>query len=597
MLATAVTSASAALASTKGDAQKPNERLNVILILSDDLGYGDVGYVGNPYIKTPNLDNLQAQSIRFDNFHTATTSSPTRSGLMTGNNCNVTGAWHTIQGRSIMDTEEYTLANAFKDNGYSTAMFGKWHLGDNYPYRPIDRGFDDVLYAKSSGPGQGPDRWDNNYFDDIYYRNHDIEEQQYGYCTDVWFSETQRFVIENKEKPFFCYLALNAAHAPHHIDESYVEPYRNNPNIPTPEIYGMMANIDENIGKLMSLLERLDLQKNTVVIYLGDNGSCGTSVQGKTGSLIKGYDGGLRGRKGMPFEGGHRQSMIMRIPGVQHAKVDALTAYVDIMPSLISLCDLTPAREIEVEGINFLASDYTGIDRAFVVDTQRKEYLKKYNTYCVAKNDWRLINGSQLYNLKTDLRQQRNLAKQYPEVVEELKAEYEKWWTKAIKRADDYQFIPIVDPNSDRVVINCQDLHDDTNAKNVWHQTMIRSATFKPAPTGYWTLSIPRSGRYNIDLYRWAPESGLAFNETAPEGRPVPNGEALPECVGVDNIVKAVIMVDGKEVAMVTNPDLSKQSITFAGVKLPQGDHKIKALLTDSDGETYSAWYALFSQR
>ncbi|MFI3322112.1 MAG: arylsulfatase [Rikenellaceae bacterium] len=583
----------AAQSSKNSERSETTKKLNVIIIMSDDQGYADVEHAGNPYIKTPNLNKLQAESLYFDNFHTATTSAPTRSGLMTGRNCNAVGVWHTINGRSILTDDDYTLANAFKDSGYATAMYGKWHLGDNYPARPFDKGFDDVLWLKGGGIGQIPDYWGNTYFEDTYFRK-TVAEKQHGYCTDVWFSETERFVTENQNNPFFCYLALNAPHGPFNVDEKYVAPYRNNPNIPDPCYYGMITNIDDNIGKLMSLLERLDLDENTVVLYFGDNGTSAGVVQDKDGNKLKGYDGGLRGKKGSNFEGGHRQAMIMHLPNRSAQKIEALTAYIDIMPTMISLCNLTPKQEVKMEGIDFLADDYTGIDRTFVIDTQRREHLQKYKQSCVAKNDWRLINGKQLYHLKADRRQQKDISAQYPTVVAQLQAEYEKWWELASERENELSYIPVVAPSEEKVEITSMDLHDDDNNKNVWNQDLVRSDTY-PSKTGYWAISVEKSDSFDIDLYRWAPESGLAINATAPKGRYIPNGSDYVEYKGLSNIVEVKLMLDNKVLATVKNPDLSKQSISFKDVKLPKGNHTFKAILTDSNQREFSAWYVGFA--
>jgi arylsulfatase A-like enzyme len=196
--------------------QKPN----VILILTDDQGYGDLACHGNSFIKTPNLDKLHAGSVRFTDYHVATTCAPTRAGLMTGKNCNKVGAWHTIIGRELLRKEEVTMAEIFKKAGYVTGIFGKWHLGDNYPFRPQDRGFDEVLIHGGGGVTQTPDYWNNDYFDDTYFYNG--KPQKYnGYCTDVWFSEATKFISKHKKQPFFCYLATNAPHSPFNITDKY----------------------------------------------------------------------------------------------------------------------------------------------------------------------------------------------------------------------------------------------------------------------------------------------------------------------------------------------------------------------------------------
>ncbi|MFP6669406.1 MAG: sulfatase-like hydrolase/transferase, partial [Pirellulales bacterium] len=184
-------------------------RPNVILVITDDQGYGDVGVHGNSMIRTPNLDKLHKQSVRLTDYHVDPTCSPTRSALMTGRYSTRTGVWHTIMGRSIMETKEVTVAEVFRAGGYRTAMFGKWHLGDNYPCRPQDQGFELAFYHGGGGVGQTPDVFGNKYFDDTYFRN-GIKEKAEGYCTDVWFREATKFIKANKDEPFFVYLSTRS---------------------------------------------------------------------------------------------------------------------------------------------------------------------------------------------------------------------------------------------------------------------------------------------------------------------------------------------------------------------------------------------------
>ena len=239
---------------------------NVIVVITDDQGYGDVGAHGNSMIQTPNLDVLHSQSVRLTDYHVDPTCSPTRSALMTGRYSTRTGVWHTIMGRSLMNSQEYTVAEVFRDGGYTTGMFGKWHLGDNYPVRPQDQGFDYTFIHGGGGVGQGPDYWGNDYFDDTYWRNGKPEAQT-GYCTDVWFNDALKFIERNRKKPFFAYISTNAPHGPYLVAEKYSDPYKEKGvGSPQAEFYGMVENIDENMGKLMAKLDELKLADNTILI-------------------------------------------------------------------------------------------------------------------------------------------------------------------------------------------------------------------------------------------------------------------------------------------------------------------------------------------
>lgn len=583
-----IISALGVLSSSFAFSQEREARLNVILILTDDQGYGDMGYTGNPYIKTPELDKLHAESICFDNFHTGTTSAPTRSGLMTGHHGNATGVWHTVGGRSLLSLEEYTLAEAFSDSGYKTMMVGKWHLGDNFPYRPFDRGFDEALWLKGGGIGQTPDYWGNNYFDDTYFRNETPEKQE-GYCTDIFFDETVRFVTENRDKPFFCYLALNAPHDPYNVAERYTDMYRGDKNVGAPNFYGMITNIDENIGMLRDKLKELGLDKNTVIIYFGDNGTTGGVRFDKDGNVTKGYNGGLRGTKSQVYEGGHRQSLLFHLPEVREGEVvDKLATYTDIMPTLIGLCELKPASDTEFDGIDMLGE--LRDDRVFVVDTQRKADLVKDRVSCVIKGDWRLINGCELYNLKSDRAQRNNIANEHRGLVAELQKEYDRWWERSSVRKDEVQYIPLSSKKGEIIEINCHDMHDEENKPNPWNQKLLRTS-LKPAVTGYWTVEVEKKGSYSFDIYRWSPESGLAFNAAAPVGRATPSG--VPYLVGevVDDVVKAEIMLGDELIASAEEIDLNRESIRFDKIKIPTGEHNLKIRLTNKEGESYSPWF------
>ncbi|MFO7826908.1 MAG: sulfatase-like hydrolase/transferase, partial [Cyclobacterium sp.] len=202
-------------------AQKPN----VIVIITDDQGYGDLGYHGNEIIKTPAMDQFFRESVRATNFHVSPTCTPTRGALMTGRYTNRVGTWHTIAGRSLLFEDEKILPQIFAENGYATGMFGKWHLGDNYPFRPEDRGFQEVVRHGGGGITQDPDYWGNDYFNDTYWHNGEPQEYE-GYCTDVFFTEGMKFIEANKEKPFFAYISTNAPHGPFHVPEEDYNRYK-----------------------------------------------------------------------------------------------------------------------------------------------------------------------------------------------------------------------------------------------------------------------------------------------------------------------------------------------------------------------------------
>ncbi|HID07217.1 MAG TPA: N-acetylgalactosamine 6-sulfate sulfatase, partial [Armatimonadetes bacterium] len=392
-------------------------------MITDDQGYGDLGCHGNPVIQTPNLDWLHAHSTRLTNFHVDPLCSPTRAALMTGRySCRV-GVWATILGRSLLRREEATMADIFAANGYRTGIFGKWHLGDNYPFRPQDRGFQEVLVHGGGGIGQTPDFWGNDYFDDTYWHNGRPEAFK-GYCTDVFFDAALKFIEANRDHPFFAYIATNAPHSPFHVPEKYAEPYL---KMGVPQhrarFYGMITNIDENVGRLLTRLRECGLEGDTIVIFTTDNGTS-AGYDPRTGD---GYNAGMRGIKGSAYDGGHRTPCFIRWAGeLQEGRdISSLTAHFDLLPTLIELCGLENPERIQFDGIS-LVPLLTGAvrdlpDRTIIVHTQQIDHPQKWRTCAVMTNRWRLVNGGELYDMTIDPGQEKNVANQYQDVVKELR--------------------------------------------------------------------------------------------------------------------------------------------------------------------------------
>jgi arylsulfatase A-like enzyme len=307
---------------------KDTGKPNVIIIVTDDQGFGDLGFYGNPIIKTPFLDRLAGESIRFNEFIVSPVSAPTRAGLMTGRYCLRTGIRDTYRGGAIMASSEITIAEMLKDAGYKTGMIGKWHLGDNFPFRPEDQGFDYTLRHLSGGIGQ-PGDWpntlkgDSSYFNPTLWQNGKMVKS-HGYCTDVFTNAAINFIDENEEKPFFLYLAFNAPHVPLQVPIEYYNKYKdidptkgfeNDPR-PFPEmnnaskeiarkVYAMVSNIDDNVGKLLDKLKQLNLDQNTLLIFMSDNGP----EQNR-------YIAGMRGKKSSVYEGGVRVPSFWRYPAL-----------------------------------------------------------------------------------------------------------------------------------------------------------------------------------------------------------------------------------------------------------------------------------------
>lgn len=504
LIKSAIVLAGLTLATLAGAAEKPN----VIIVITDDQGYGDFGFTGNKIIKTPNIDKLRTQSTLLNNFHVDPTCAPTRAALMTGRYSNRVGVWHTVQGRSMLRRREVTMANVFSSNGYATGMFGKWHLGDCYPYRPEDRGFQHTVYHQAGGVGQAPDFWGNDYFDDTYIVNGKLKQFE-GYCTDIWFDEGIKFIKANKDKPFLAYISTNAPHSPYYCPEEYTKPYKGNPSVPNVPFYGMITNIDDNMAKLMKTLDDEGLTDNTILVYMTDNGTA-AGVRDD-----KGYDGGMRGKKGSEYEGGHRVPFMVRWPMGKIAagkSIENLTAHIDVLPTFIDICELK-APEIKFDGSNVKELLYTDgkkwSPRTLIVESQRVVDPIKWKQSSVMTDDWRLVNGKKLYNIKADPKQATDIAAQHPEVLKRLRGEYDKFWDDVSKEHNLTSYMVIGSEESPLVALSSHDWLLDKLPP--WHQNHVKAG--RVAEKSHWAIEVEQDGDYEISLRRWPAEADKAIND------------------------------------------------------------------------------------
>ncbi|MFL2859855.1 MAG: arylsulfatase [Pontiellaceae bacterium] len=481
---------------------------NIILIISDDQGYGDFGFSGNKQIQTPFLDHLAKNSILLTNFHVDPTCAPTRAALLTGRYSNRAGVWHTVQGRNMLREREITLADILKDNGYRTGLFGKWHLGDNYPYRPIDRGFNHYVMHHAGGVGQAPDYWGNDYFDDTYNDNGNYKKFN-GFCTDIWFEEAIKFIQSNKNKPFFAYIAPNAPHSPFYCPSKYSELYEKNNKIPNIPFYGMITNIDDNMGNLMEFLDRENLSDNTILIYMTDNG---TSAGMKNDI---GFNANMRGKKNSEYEGGHRVPCMIRWPksGLKHGReISQLTAHIDILPTILDWCNLkTPDINFDGKSITTLLQDIHGAwpDRTIVVESQRVVNPIKWRKSAVMKGPWRLINGKELYNLDTDFGQQKNIANKHPSMVSQLRNDYEVFWDDVSQEHVLTSHIVLGSDSYPTVKLSSHDWLIDQLSP--WSQDHVKNGFCEES--SFWSIECRKAGTYEISLRRWPVEADKAIND------------------------------------------------------------------------------------
>ena len=488
------------------DSPKPP---NVILVMTDDQGIGDLSCHGNPWLKTPELDKFYEEAVRMTNFHVSPYCTPTRAALMTGRYPLHNGAWATYKGRDALFGNAMTLADVFQQNGYRTGLFGKWHLGDNYPVRPTDCGFEVAIHHMAGGVGELSDYWGNSYFDDVYRVNNE-PKQFTGYCTDVWFEEAIKFMEETKDRPFFVYLPTNAPHSPLIAPETYIAPYRNGEgtDFQSAAFYGMIANVDENFGKLDAYLKQSGLAKNTILIFMTDNGT----QYGYNREKNLGHNKGFRGNKGGKLEGAHRVPFFIRWPEANiegGEDIHELTAHVDIFPTLAGLCKLDVPSQAIYDGVDFSEllrgkKDHLPERTLFIHLRQDWRPPRDIEGSSLMHQDWRLINGNELYDIHKDPQQLRNIARQNPESVEKILAA-NATFVEAAKRNLEYRELPvhiIGSPAQKEITLTIQ--HAIGEDKGIWKPEQVAAGMKNTNNTH--ALEVDQRGTYRISCRRWPKE-------------------------------------------------------------------------------------------
>jgi arylsulfatase A-like enzyme len=425
------------------------KRPNILFLFTDDQGYGDISAHGNPVLKTPNLDKLRSESVRFIDFQVSPTCSPTRSALMTGRHEFKNGVTHTILERERMTLSATTLPQILQSAGYATGIFGKWHLGDEAEYQPNRRGFNEVFIHGGGGigqtyPGSCGDAPGNKYFNPAILHN-GVFEKTNGYCTDIFYEQATNWIDAQRKtnKPFFAYVPTNAPHGPYIArpeDKALYEGKGLTPD--TESFFGMIHNIDQNIGKLLAKLDDWGIAKNTLVVFMNDNG-------GTAG--VKVFNAKMHGAKGTAWFGGTRASSFWRLPGtIQPADCDSLAAHIDFFPTLAEIAGATIPESVrpQVEGrslVPLLANPKAAWDDRYLVAHQGRwpkfadPNASKFKMCSVRNSRWQLIseNGAaepkwQLFDLKSDYSEEHDVAEQNPAIVKELAAKFDEFWASAL---------------------------------------------------------------------------------------------------------------------------------------------------------------------
>ncbi|MFD2255522.1 sulfatase-like hydrolase/transferase [Luteolibacter algae] len=504
---------------------------NVVIIVPDDVSYNDFSFYNKSEKapQTPHVDAFAEESVRLTDFHVAPTCSPTRAAIMTGRNNDGTGVWHTIMGRYFLRPNEVTMADIFKENGFATGLFGKWHLGDSYPFRPKDRGFQHTVMIHGGGVDQQPQHWGDRdappcviYVDgkplELNDENASIPGEMPAsgaYTTNFFTTKAIEFMRRKQEKkmPFFAYIPYNVAHGPNDMPPDAREGVGAHTAV--------VENMDKNVGRILEFLDVSGLADDTIVFFFTDNGM--------NNSL-------LRGGKGSEYEGGHRVPCFVRWKkgGYVSAEVPRMTGAIDLLPTLMDVLRLKDSekRSQPMEGKSLrtlLDTDPQNDDlyfneRVMVVDNQRLDELTKYKQASVMldtignggeiTHKWRLMRVSgkhswELYDVLSDPKQKEDLSSEpeNKEIMASLEQAYEKWWEQVSSQSEEFVRLVLGSKEQEETCLYAHDWH--TSDPVPWNDTHIAEALIS---NGYHAVSFARDGKFTFDLRRWPKEIG---NETA----------------------------------------------------------------------------------
>ncbi|HEY4060734.1 MAG TPA: arylsulfatase [Puia sp.] len=575
-------------------AQTTRERPNVILVMTDDQGYGDLSCHGNPVLQTPEIDRLYKESIRFTDYHVTPMCTPSRGQLMTGIDAARNGAVNVSSGRTSLHTELPTMANFFADNGYRTGIFGKWHLGDNYPYWPQLRGFQESIWFPSSHISSVPDFWGNKYFDDTYIHN-GKQEKFNGYCTDVFTTSAINWIAAaaKTQQPFFAYLPLNAPHAPWFAPEENVKemeaaiaksPFAGlEPKLKDnlTHYLAMIRRIDYNIGRLIDFLNKTGLADNTILIFTTDNG----------GTFTDYYNAGMRGKKTELWEGGHRVPFFIRWP---HGSLGAprdiagLTQVQDVLPTLIGLCGLVTPEPPHFNGISLapvlhgaakvpdrtLVINYSRMPSSFDYPSPASPSIMRKDGSVVLWRRWRLVEDRMLFDLDTDPLEKNNVIDHHPDIAARLHDKLDTWWSEVAGTANEPRPVIIGSDSANPMVLNSCEWMDVL----LDQQQQVLGGLHR---NSYWNIRVARAGKYEFELRRWPREADLALAASPP------NGKALP-------IAGARFAINGEVRKQKLEPG-SKAAVFTA--RLDAGPLTLHSWFDDKDGQSICGAYYIYVRR
>lgn len=510
-------------------------RPNIILVMTDDQGWAQVAFHGNPYVRTPTLDRMAEESTEFTQFYVEPKCAPTRAALLTGRHGYRSRVIDTYLGRTLMDPEAVTLAELLGAEGYATGIFGKWHLGDNYPLRPMDQGFQEVLVHRGGGLGQPAGPPGNTYWNPVLEHNGRSEEYE-GYCTGIFTDALIDFVRKHRDRPFFGYLATNVPHGPFDVDEEWIEPYRVM-GLPerTARVYGMIEEFDQNLGRLLDEVGSLGLADRTIVIFLTDNGPTQQT-----------FTAGLRERKGSAYEGGTRVPFLFRWPGQVDGgrRIDRIAAHIDVVPTVLGAAGIARPG-VAFDGVSLwplLSGEMAPEDwpdRTIYLQNHRGD-VPQLNRNASARNQrWKIVQplgkatdpmppGArfELYDMTVDHGETTDLADTHPEIVERMRRGYEEWFRDVSSGGFDPVRIHLGSPLEPSTTLSRFDWRGDYDNRA------------EEDSLGHWPVVVDRPGRYDFVVRFAGPlpvagEARLAVGDVA-VSREVEKGSDSCEFPGVD---------------------------------------------------------------
>lgn len=536
-----------------------SRRPNVLLILTDNQSYFELGVHGHERLQTPNIDRLAAQSVDFRNFHAPPFCSPSRAALLTGRYAMRAGVHDTVGGRSILHRNEATLANYLGAGGYRTAIFGKWHLGLSYPYHPLERGFDEVFIHGGGGIGQMEDYFGNNHIDATWDHNGTMVKRK-GYSTDVLFSEATRFIDESKSHPFFCFISTPATHTPWQVEPEALARIKARGVTATEnelKLFSMIENIDDNVGRLMSRLDEWGIAENTIVIFATDQG-----VRERGAPHPRYHE--RRDEDNVAYDVNHQVFCMVRYSPVTRAGINtALTGIVDLTPTILDLCGLPKPGSLDGRSLRPLltgAGEWED-ERTLIVQCPRRRYREKWRNAAVKMGPWRLVGGNKLYDVAADPDQRRNVVADHPDVVARLTDTYERFWETLPSAQETLSRHILGAPQAPDVRLVCMDWYQGASP---WHQLHLQ----RNKANGVWPVEIVSDGRYQFEL-RWYPRE-----------HPTPIGASM-----------ATLRVGHVTASQAIDP--ADDRVVFQ-LPLERGQYDLESVFLDPTAEEHPEWGAYF---